>query len=107
VLIGLRFKTHAIDERIHLVPIAEVGFGDVTMVAGNLDGHYVFKTDSKYAPYAGVGFTVNWFDTDYGSNTEVGGSIIGGIQLTPKFFFETKIGLGDVPDWKFVLGWGM
>jgi hypothetical protein len=27
-------------------------------------------------------------------------------QLNEKFFFETKYGLGDVPDWKFILGWG-
>ena len=40
------------------------------------------------------------------SDTEFGGSILGGIQVNEKFYFETKLGLGDVPDWKFVLGWG-
>jgi len=87
------------------VPNVEVGFGDITMIAGNLDGHYNFKTSSEYKPYIGAGFTINWFDPDEGdSNTEVGGSILGGIQLNSKWFFETKIGLGDVPDWKFIVG---
>ncbi len=104
-LIGVRFRSHAIsDLPIHIVPSVEVGFGDVTMVAGNLDGHYQFKTDSKYKPYVGAGLTLNWFDFDGGSDTEFGGSILGGVYLNEKWFFETKVGLGDVPDWKFVVG---
>ncbi|HEX5133531.1 MAG TPA: hypothetical protein VFX92_13730, partial [Candidatus Krumholzibacteria bacterium] len=91
-LIGARFKSHPIEERIHFLPIVEVGFGDITMVAGSLDAHYVFKTDSKYAPYAGGGITLNWFDYDGGSDTKFGGSILGGMQLSPKFFAEAKIG---------------
>ena len=42
------------------VPSIELGFGDFFMVAGNLDGHYTFKSESKYAPYAGAGLTLNW-----------------------------------------------
>ena len=104
-LIGVRFKSHPIEEYFTIVPNVEVGFGDITMIAGNLDGHYNFKTSSEYKPYIGAGFTINWFDPDEGdSNTEVGGSILGGIQLNSKWFFETKIGLGDVPDWKFIVG---
>ena len=104
-LFGLRFKSHPIEEAIFIVPSVEVGFGDVTMVAGNLDLHYYFPTDHKLAPYIGGGLTLNWFDFDGGSDTEFGGSILGGISLTPKFFFEAKLGLGDVPDAKLVVGW--
>jgi hypothetical protein len=39
------------------------------------------------------------------SDTEVGGSILGGIYLKPEVFLEAKIGLGDVPDWKIYVGW--
>lgn len=102
---GIHFKTKPLGENLNLVPSAEVGFGDVTMIAGNLDLHYIFQTKSKLAPYAGGGLTLNWFDFDAGSETDFGGSFLGGIQLSPKFYFETKIGLGDVPDWKFVVGW--
>ena len=93
-----------LQEQLVLVPSIEAGFGDATMVAGNLDLHYQFKTSSKLAPYLGGGVTLNWFDFDAGSETDFGGSILGGISLTPKLYFETKVGLGDVPDWKFLLG---
>ena len=103
LLLGVRFKTHPIEENIYIVPSVEVGFGDITMIAGNLDGHYVFQTE-KYQPYVGAGITLNWFDFDGGSDTEFGGSILGGIQINTKWFFEAKIGLGDVPDAKLVVG---
>ena len=103
-LVGVRFKSHPIQEHFTIVPNAEVGFGDVTMVAGNLDAHFNIKMESSYKPYVGAGFTVNWFDFDGGSDTEVGGSILGGVQLNEKWFGEIKIGLGDVPDWKFIVG---
>ena len=102
---GIHLKTKPLAENLSLVPSGEVGFGDVTMIAGNADLHYTFQTKSKLAPYAGGGVTLNWFDFDGGSETDFGGSVLGGIQLSPKFYFETKVGLGDVPDWKFVLGW--
>lgn len=106
-LLGVRFRSHPLAESFFIVPNVEVGFGDITMVAGNLDGHYRFKTSSQYQPYVGAGFTVNWFDFDGGSDTEVGGSILGGAQLNEKWFGEVKIGLGDVPDWKFIVGFEM
>lgn len=104
-LVGVRFRSHPIEQNFYIVPNAEVGFGDnVTMVAGNLDGQYRFNTDSKYAPYAGAGISINWFDFDGGSDTEFGGCILGGIALNEKWFFEAKIGLGDVPDVKLIVG---
>jgi hypothetical protein len=104
VLIGVRWKSDPIEESIYIVPSAEVGFGDITMIAGNVDAHYQFKTSSDLVPYAGLGLTVNWFDFDGGSDTEVGGAILGGVYFNPKWFFEAKIGLGDVPDAKLLVG---
>ena len=104
-LVGLHWRGNPLGESIYFVPSVEAGFGDVTMVAGNADFHYQFKTESKLAPYAGAGATLNWFDNDGGSDTEFGGSIIGGMRLSAKMFLEAKVGLGDVPDWKFVVGW--
>jgi len=103
-LVGLHFQSRPVAERLTMVPSVEVGFGDATMVAGNLDLHYTFKTSSDLAPYAGGGLTLNWFDFDGDSETDFGGSLLGGIMLTPKFFLEGKVGLGDVPDWKFYVG---
>lgn len=104
-LIGVHFKSHPIEESLFVVPSVEVGFGDITMIAGNLDLHYEFKTDSKWSPYAGGGLTINWFDFDGGSDTEVGGSLLGGVDLNERIYFEAKIGLGDVPDLKLLVGW--
>jgi hypothetical protein len=103
-LVGLHWNSKALGENIAVVPSVEAGFGDITMVAGNLDGHYNFKTSSDLAPYVGAGFTVNWFDTEGDSETDFGGSLLGGISLTSKWFFEVKAGLGDVPDWKLYVG---
>lgn len=104
-VIGLHFKSKPMAENLIFVPSVEAGFGDVTMIAGNADLHYVFKSSSDLHPYAGGGFTINWFDFDGGDDTEFGGSFLGGIQLNPKFSLEAKVGLGDVPDWKFLLVW--
>jgi len=111
-LIGIHFRTGPLSERLHFVPSLEAGFGDVTMIAGNADLHYVFKTSSELAPYAGGGLTLNWFDSDGGnSDVEFGGSFLGGILLGQtklgEMFLEAKIGLGDVPDWKFLVGWNL
>jgi hypothetical protein len=109
---GIHFRTAPISERtLYIVPSLEVGFGDATMIALNGDLHYLFDLDSKVDPYIGGGVTVNWFDTDGGSDTEVGGSILGGLMLGKTslgpMFAELKIGLGDVPDAKIMVGWNL
>lgn len=101
-LIGLHFKGRPLGKAFYLIPNVDAGFGDVTMFAGNLDAHYEFKTSSKLAPYIGAGASLVWYDFDGGSDTEFGGSLIGGMMLTPKIGLEAKYGLGDVPDWKFL-----
>lgn len=108
---GIHFRTDPLAEQLYFVPSLEVGFGDVTMFAFNADLHYVFETDSKLSPYAGGGMTVNWFDTEGNSDTEVGGSVLGGILIgrtsMGRMFFEMKLGLGDVPDAKLLVGWNL
>ena len=103
-LIGLHWKSKPIAENLSLVPSVEAGFGDATMVAGNLDLHYDLQMESKLNPYLGGGVTLNWFDFDGGSETDFGGSVLAGITLSKKYFLETKVGLGDVPDWKIYIG---
>lgn len=102
-LIGLQYR-HPLAEDFTLVPSVEAGFGDVTMIAGNLDLHYLLPLDTNLAPYVGGGITVNWFDFEDDSETEFGGSILAGMSLNPKFFLEGKVGLGDVPDFKLYVG---
>ena len=111
-VIGIHFRTDPISERnLFIVPSIEAGFGDATMIALNGDLHYLFDLDSKVDPYIGGGVTVNWFDSDGNSDTEVGGSILGGLMLGQTslgpMFAEFKIGLGDVPDAKILVGWNL
>ena len=101
-IVGLHFKSHPLGQSFYLVPSADAGFGDVTMLSGNMDAHYQFKTSSDLRPYIGGGVSLVWYDFDGGSNTEFGGSVLGGIMITPQIGLEAKLGLGDVPDWKFL-----
>lgn len=111
-VVGIHFRTDPIDgKQLYIVPSFEVGFGDATMLAFNGDLHYVFDLESKLDPYAGGGVTVNWFDDNGQSDTEVGGSILGGLLLGEtdmgRMFLEMKLGLGDVPDVKIMVGWNL
>jgi hypothetical protein len=112
-VIGIHFRTDPISEKsLFIVPSFEAGFGDATMIAINGDIHWVFDLESKLDPYIGGGITVNWFDTDNGnSDTEVGGSVLGGLMLGQtdlgRMFLELKLGLGDVPDAKIMVGWNL
>ena len=98
-------------------PSLEFGFGDhQTVITTNFDLHYHFDASaSSWRPYAGAGVAVNFvtFDSDtFGnkeSETDVGGSLIGGASVPTKagnrFFGELKLGLGDTADFKLMVGW--
>jgi len=98
-------------------PSLEFGFGDdVTVIAFNLDGHYHFAIEgSRWRPYAGAGIAISFVSFDGGpgvgdeSDTDVGGALILGAGVPTaagnRFFSELKLGLGDVPDLKIMVGW--
>ena len=97
-------------------PSLEFGLGDhVTVIAANFDIHYHFDVQgTAWRPYAGGGVALNFLSFDYGpfqnnSDTAVGGNVILGAAVpTPsgnRFFSELKLGLGDVPTMKAVVGW--
>ena len=98
-----------------LTPNAEIGFGDdATTFALSGDLHYHFRLQgSPWRPYVGGGITFIHIsvDTPVGdvSDTEVGASILGGAivptQSGSRFFVEGKFGLGDVQDFKLLVGW--
>ena len=49
-LAGFHYNARPMGEELDLVPSLDFGFGDVTMIAPNLDAHYVLKTSSKLKP---------------------------------------------------------
>ena len=97
-------------------PNLELGFGDnVTTVQLNGDFHYHFLIhNSPWRPYVGAGIGIAFFNFDLGpfgdaSETDVGANIIGGAIVPTRsgsrFFTELKLGLGDIPDFKLLVGW--
>jgi hypothetical protein len=98
-------------------PNVELGVGDnVTLIALNLDMHYHFDLrDTAWSPYLGAGAGINFYSVDLpqpfadDSFTRVGGNIILGASVPTRsgnqFFGEMKLGLGDTPDWKLLVGW--
>jgi hypothetical protein len=97
-------------------PSVEIGIGDhQTLLGVNFDMHYHFETSSVWRPYVGLGATVNEvnYDNDeFGdreSDTFAGGNLIVGAgaptRSGSRFFAELKLGLGDVPDLKIMVGW--
>lgn len=102
--------------RVRLQPNIELGIGDdFTIGALNFELNYRFREEWEvWTPYLGGGIglllishDVEGLDDD--TNTEFGGSILGGIEKGisdgDRFFLEAKIGLVDAPDFKFTIGW--
>lgn len=98
-------------------PNLELGFGDnQQVIALNLDLHYRFAvTGTRWSPYAGGGLGLNFIEQDRDapfldqSSTELGGNLIVGAEAPTRagnrFFGEMKLGLGDIPSLKLLVGW--
>ena len=114
-LVGGQLNFSEMAPNIAFAPNIDIGFGDnVTTICLNGDLHYMFSLrNSVWRPYvgAGVGITFEDFDSDVGggSNTDVGGSVIIGATAPTKrgskFFSELKLGIGDIADFKLLVGW--
>ncbi len=98
-------------------PSVEFGVGDdITVIAVNLDGKYHIRLDNTpWRPFFGFGLGINFIEFDAGpfrdsSETEVGANIIIGAGVPTRsgnrFFAEMRFGMGDIPDLKFMAGWG-
>jgi hypothetical protein len=103
--------TMPISSMIDFAPGFELGAGSSAFtIALNGDLHVNLSTDSSLRPYVGGGLTYYNFNPSGGggSSSNVGGSLLGGIWLGRKtgtpFFLEAKVGLGDVPDFKAMIG---
>ena len=126
VLFGFHFDVGDVATKLRMVPNVQLGIGDdVTVLEGTLPLHYVFgKTGAGFAPYAGGGLAVAWFDVDRegdgpgngngnddfdDSDVELGVKAIGGLEWSlggrKKFFVELSLGIGDLHDFQAVAGW--
>jgi len=101
---------------VRFVPSAHVGFGD-DIIGVDINGDFqvpVFRpANSRSVVYVSAGPTIYIWDPDHGDgDTEIGASLNGGItrvQIGETVFtnFEMRLGLGDVPDVRFLIGIGI
>lgn len=109
------FGLHAVTplgSRVDFVPSVDLGVGDEAFtIAGNGDIHINVAPDNSLRPYVGGGLTiynVNPNADGADTSTEVGGMLLGGIWLNrgggTSYYLEAKLGLGDVPDFKALIG---
>lgn len=117
IVLGGQLSVGDVAPNLTFDPNVEFGFGDnLTIIAFNLDMHYHFDIHSSWRPYVGAGAGINLisFDAPPGfpgddSTTEVGANFIFGAG-TPtssgnRFFGEMKLGVGDIPELKLLVGW--
>ncbi len=117
LVLGGQVQVGEVAPDLDFVPNLELGFGDhATVIAFNLDMHYRFHlNDTNWAPYLGAGVGINFIEVNLPapfedvSDTEVGGNFIVGAEVPTqsgsRFFSELKLGLGDIPDLKLLVGW--
>ena len=117
LLLGGQLTFAEIAPQVSFVPGAEIGIGDhQTNIDLNMDFHYRFKLrDTDWVPYLGFGLGLDFQSIDQAppyrdnSDTFVGGNFILGATVptrsNSKFFSELKLGLGDLPSLKAIVGW--
>ncbi|MEP7028308.1 MAG: hypothetical protein ABI960_06915 [Candidatus Eisenbacteria bacterium] len=97
---------------VDFVPSADLGFGDDAFTfALNGDVRVNVAPLSKVKPYVGAGIT--WYNVNPSTDgvatfSETGASLLGGMWLNRggglALYLEGRIGLGDVPDFKALVG---
>ena len=117
-VIGGQLQWNGVAPRMAFVPGIDYGFNDISSVMTlNGDFHYQLSHETAWQPYLGLGAEVNvWHETTGRTNrdettTETGGHLIIGAatrnRTGGRFFTELKLGLGDAPDMKLLLGWNL
>ncbi len=118
---GAHLDLGTLAKQVRLQPSFDIGFGDnLTVGTINVDAHYLFTTKGSGKPYAGGGLTIAIANREGGSsevfgNSDVGAgiSLVGGIQwgrpprrskAAGRYLFEIRVGVGDVPNFKFLFG---
>jgi hypothetical protein len=103
---GGHIETTPLVDRLRFRPSVDIGIGDdFTVVAGNFDFTYTFPGSRPWNLYVGAGPSINWYDSDFGSDSEGGFNFIVGAKNRERLFFELKVGMEGSPDLKFGVGY--
>lgn len=121
VVVGAQFDLGEFTKNLRWQPSVELGFGDDKLsLYGNFMVAYCFPVKAAVTPYAGAQVTLWLFDEDNpdnnrndgfddGFNAEIGLYAVGGIETKLKagsrFLAELQVGIGDVPDFRVLVGW--
>lgn len=124
VFVGAHFDLGEFAENVRFQPSFEIGFGDdTTTYAGNFMVAYYFPVEGEVTPYVGGQLSAVFFDFDNcgdfprqftngscdDSDTEIGPSAVGGIELKleskARFLAELQLGFADLPEVKLLAGW--
>ena len=116
---GAHIDAGTLASRVRFQPSFELGLGNgVTLAATNFDAHYLF-TAGRFRPYAGGGLGVNFIDVTSGIGRGAGLNIepvlnlVGGLewgaprpgsQAFRRYLVEARVGMGDTPELKLVVG---
>jgi hypothetical protein len=109
VVLGAQYSLGKKFEVVRVVPSVDLGFGD-NVTTLDINGDLLFRItlpDVNLGFYGGGGPTLAFWDYDGGSDWKLGLSLVLGTQV--RIFennatnLEVRIGVGDVPDWRFIL----
>ncbi len=105
---GVLFKVTPVGKIANFAPSVDLGVGDnVTTITGNFDFLFPLSLqNSDTEIYIGAGPTLAFYSFDGGDDSEVGISAVAGIELPTRSSttLEVRIGIGDIPDLKFLVG---
>ncbi len=116
---GAHIDAGRLASRVRFQPSFELGLGNgVTLLATNMDAHYLF-TAGRFRPYAGGGLGINFIDVTSGIgrsgglNIEPVLNLVGGLEWGAprpgshafrRYLVEARVGMGDTPELKLVVG---
>ncbi len=110
-VVGLQASYGSVAKVFQFAPSFDIGFGD-NMTTLVINGDFVLPFSlprSSTRLYAGAGPTLGIYEPKGGgSDSEIGLTLVGGIMIpmasTNAYNLECRIGIGDVPDLRVLLG---
>jgi hypothetical protein len=117
--VGAYAKMGKVSRMFSFRPSVDFGFGDdVFTVIANVDAQVDFiDVQSTYKPFVGGGLGIAYYDVSgdlpsYAddTDTEIGLNLYGGLEREfsgyKRGYIEARVGIDDLPDFKFTLGFG-
>ena len=109
-VVGIQTDLGSVYRNIHFVPSIDAGFGD-NVTSFGLNGDFKMflpMPKSEAAIYVLAGPTAEFYSFDGETDTEVGLYLGGGVRMgySDKGWYnlEARIGIGDIPEFRLLLG---